>query len=414
MSRVVLHADANSYYAAIECLYTPSIRNFPVAVCGDPEARHGIVLTKNQHAKKFGVQTGEAIWQAKQKCPKLVVVPPDYELYLRYTKMLRGIFSDYSDKIEPFGLDESWIGLSESKMSMQEGKDIADELRDRVRNELGITLSVGVSFNKIFAKLGSDYKKPDATTVFTEDNYREKVWPLAVSDLLFVGPATTKKLRDYGIKTIGELAMADLDMLTHRFGKVGAMLQGYALGQDHSPVCPDELDVPVKSVGNSTTAPHDIATMDDAKCIFHLLAESVGTRLREHGFKSRCISISVRTPDLISNTCQRTIKPATNLTGEIAGTALSLFVERYAHRMPFRSVGIHCQDLMPETAPEQIDFFGDHEKRDRLLMLDRSIDNLKARFGPNTVHRGIVLADTLFRKVQPEDHIRPAAPFYGR
>ena len=232
MERVILHCDANAFYASVECLYTPSIRHRPVAVCGSVEERHGIVLTKNQIAKQFGVQTGEAIWQARQKCPDLICVPPDYGLYIRFSKRMRRIYEEYSDRVESFGLDEAWIDLSNPGLTIRDGERIAHEIRLRVKRELGITVSVGVSFNKIFAKLGSDMKKPDAVTVIPADSFREKVWPLPVGDLLFVGPATRRKLADMNVRTIGDLARFDAECLRGRLGKPGLVLKAYAAGLD--------------------------------------------------------------------------------------------------------------------------------------------------------------------------------------
>lgn len=404
--RTILHVDANSFYASCECLYRPSIREKPVAVCGDPEARHGIVLTKNQHAKKYGVQTGEAIWQAKQKCPSLVVVPPDYPLYLHMSRRMHEIFGQYSDKVESFGLDESWIEISADDMDVRKGQRVADEIRHRIHRTLGITVSVGVADNKVMAKLGSDYKKPDATTVLPPDLYEQIVWPLPVSDLLYVGPATTRKLARIGVCTIGQLANLDESILAYKFGKIGYMLKAFALGLDTSPVKPIEVSLPIKSVGNSTTPPHDIENMTDVKELVYLLAESVATRLRENNFKARCISISARTTELISSSCQTTLSQSTCLAKEIAETALRLFEQRYRFGFPFRSMGINCSQLSPLDAPVQVDMFGEDERRVKQEQLERSIDGLRSRFGHQVIRRGIVLSDLSYSEINPkEEHI---------
>lgn len=404
--RTILHVDANSFYASCECLYRPSIREKPVAVCGDPEARHGIVLTKNQHAKKYGVQTGEAIWQAKQKCPSLVVVPPDYPLYLHMSRQMHEILGKYSDKVESFGLDESWVEISADDMDVRKGQLVADEIRHRIHRTLGITVSVGVADNKVMAKLGSDYKKPDATTVLPPDLYEQIVWPLPVSDLLYVGPATTRKLARIGVCTIGQLANLDESILAHKFGKIGYMLKAFALGLDTSPVKPIEVSLPIKSVGNSTTPPHDIENMTDVKELVYLLAESVATRLRENNFKARCISVSARTTELISSSCQTTLSPSTCLAKEIAETALRLFEQRYRCGFPFRSMGINCSQLSPLDAPVQVDMFGEDERRVKQEQLERSIDGLRSRFGHQVIRRGIVLSDLSYSEINPkEEHI---------
>lgn len=404
--RTILHVDANSFYASCECLYRPSIREKPVAVCGDPEARHGIVLTKNQHAKKYGVQTGEAIWQAKQKCPSLVVVPPDYPLYLHMSRQMHEILGQYSDKVESFGLDESWVEISADDMDVRKGQLVADEIRHRIHRTLGITVSVGVADNKVMAKLGSDYKKPDATTVLPPDLYEQIVWPLPVSDLLYVGPATTRKLARIGVCTIGQLANLDESLLVHKFGKIGYMLKAFALGLDTSPVKPIEVSLPIKSVGNSTTPPHDIENMTDVKELVYLLAESVATRLRENNFKARCISVSARTTELISSSCQTTLSQSTCLAKEIAETALRLFERRFRFGFPFRSMGINCSQLSPLDAPVQVDMFGEDERRVKQEQLERSIDGLRSRFGHQVIRRGIVLSDLSYSEINPkEEHI---------
>lgn len=404
--RTILHVDANSFYASCECLYRPSIREKPVAVCGDPEARHGIVLTKNQHAKKYGVQTGEAIWQAKQKCPSLVVVPPDYPLYLHMSRQMHEILGQYSDKVESFGLDESWVEISADDMDVRKGQLVADEIRHRIHRTLGITVSVGVADNKVMAKLGSDYKKPDATTVLLPDLYEQIVWPLPVSDLLYVGPATTRKLARIGVCTIGQLANLDESILAYKFGKIGYMLKAFALGLDTSPVKPIEVSLPIKSVGNSTTPPHDIENMTDVKELVYLLAESVATRLRENNFKARCISVSARTTELVSSSCQTTLSQSTCLAKEIAETALRLFEQRYRFGFPFRSMGINCSQLSALDAPVQVDMFGEDERRVKQEQLERSIDGLRSRFGHQVIRRGIVLSDLSYSEINPkEEHI---------
>lgn len=404
--RTILHVDANSFYASCECLYRPSIREKPVAVCGDPEARHGIVLTKNQHAKKYGVQTGEAIWQAKQKCPSLVVVPPDYPLYLHMSRQMHEILGQYSDKVESFGLDESWVEISADDMDVRKGQLVADEIRHRIHRTLGITVSVGVADNKVMAKLGSDYKKPDATTVLLPDLYEQIVWPLPVSELLYVGPATTRKLARIGVCTIGQLANLDESILAYKFGKIGYMLKAFALGLDTSPVKPIEVSLPIKSVGNSTTPPHDIENMTDVKELVYLLAESVATRLRENNFKARCISVSARTTELVSSSCQTTLSQSTCLAKEIAETALRLFAQRYRFGFPFRSMGINCSQLSPLDAPVQVDMFGEDERRVKQEQLERSIDGLRSRFGHQVIRRGIVLSDLSYSEINPkEEHI---------
>lgn len=415
MQRVILHVDANSFYASVECLYRPSEREKPLSVCGDPEQRHGIVLASNAIAKVHGVKTGMAVWQARQVCPELVTVPPDYRLYQHFSQMMRGIYEQYSDRVESFGLDECWVDISEPQKGMEEGFRKANQIRNRVKNELGITVSVGVSNNKIFAKLGSDYKKPDAVTVIPPDRFQEMIWGLPASALLYVGPKTTKKLKESNIHTIGDLACAPTELLRYRLGKNGLLLQAFANGWDQAPVMPSVAEEVIKSVGNSTTTPYDISTLEQARCVYYMLAESIAARMRENGFRTKCVSISVRTTDLLTFSCQRTLEYPTCVTSEIAETACQLFAERYQHRLPFRSVGISCSALCGATTPVQLDMFGNAEKQEKLEAADSAIDGIRKRFGFQSIQRGIVLSEPAIAKINPkEEHtIHPVAFFAG-
>ena len=298
MNRIILHSDCNCFYASVELLHHPELRGKPVAVGGDPEARHGIVLTADYTAKRYGVKTGMALWQAKQVCPDITFLPPRMDLYLRFSRMAQEIYADYTDKREPYGIDESWLDVTDSATLKGDGFHIAQEISSRMKKELGITVSVGVSFNKIFAKLGSDYKKPDAITTMYEDEFQRKAWCLPVSDLLYVGNATNKKLYSMGIRTIGDLAKSDETLLVRKLGKMGSILWAFANGYDESPVKLENTSAPVKSVGNSTTTPRDMETDEDVRIVLYILAESVAARLRENGFRCRTVEISVRDKEL--------------------------------------------------------------------------------------------------------------------
>ena len=426
MDRVILHCDANKYYASVEILDNPALRPYPVAVCGSQEDRHGIVLTANAIAKGFGIQTGMANWQAKQVCPNLIILHPRYERYLHFSRLMRNIYLEYSDRVEAFGLDENWVDLSNPGVTIEDGERIANTIRNRVREELGLTISVGVSFNKIFAKLGSDLKKPDATTVIRRDDFKEKVWPLPVSELLYVGRQTTKKYADINIRTIGDLARFDSDCLRRKFGKTADMLQSYARGVDMTPVMPVSESMAIKSIGNSTTAPSDIENRDDALCIVTILAECVAMRLREHGFRSRNISIAVRnvikytdgnnrtTTSLDWHSCQHMLGASTNLAVDIIREAMKLFDERYARMYPFRGLGISCGTLVPESVPVQMDLFGSAEKQARMEQLERNVDMLRNRFGNSIVQKGIVLIDRKAATLDPKaDHTIHPVAMYG-
>ena len=298
MNRTILHSDCNCFYASVELLHHPELRGKPVAVGGDPEARHGIVLTADYTAKRYGVKTGMALWQAKQVCPDITFLPPRMDLYLRFSRMAQEIYADYTDKREPYGIDESWLDATDNATLKGDGFHIAQEISSRMKKELGITVSVGVSFNKIFAKLGSDYKKPDAITTMYEDEFQRKAWCLPVSDLLYVGNATNKKLYSMGIRTIGDLAKSDETLLVRKLGKMGSILWAFANGYDESPVKLENTSAPVKSVGNSTTTPRDMETDEDVRIVLYILAESVAARLRENGFRCRTVEISVRDKEL--------------------------------------------------------------------------------------------------------------------
>lgn len=406
MERIILHSDCNSFYASVECLHHPEIREKPVAVGGDIEQRHGIILAKNQLAKQFHVSTGEAIWQAKQKCPELIVLPPNFPLYLRFSRLARDIYLDYSNRVEPFGLDEAWLDITSSENQKDKGERTAHEIRKRIREELGITVSIGVSYNKIFAKLGSDYRKPDAVTMITKENYRQIAWPLPVSDLLYVGPATKRKLNGFGVHTIGELAQTPVEILRSKFGKIGDILWCFSNGLDSSPVADFQNQPVVKSIGNSTTAPRDLERDEDVKIILYVLADSVARRLREQGLKGRTIHISVRDNSLFSFTRQKSLLSYTNLTGEIAGETLSLFREHYQWKRPVRSIGISVSDLEAGTICSQTGLFCDEVKREKMERLDNAVDRLKARFGTFAIQPAVLLKDRKLSGFDPKnDHI---------
>lgn len=401
--RTILHSDCNGFYASVECLYDPKIRNLPVAVGGDVEKRHGIILAKNEIAKAYHIKTGEAIWQARQKCPELVVVPPRFDRYLRFSRLCRRIYSDYTDRIENFGLDEAWLDVSGNDA---DGEAIAQEIRKRVKAELGITVSIGVSFNKIFAKLGSDYKKPDAVTVITQDNFREKVWRLPVEDLLYVGRSTKKKLNQLGVYTIGELAALPFSLLRGNFGKWGDVLHTFSNGYDASPVMHVDESSAVKSIGNSTTTIRDLESDEDVKMIFMVLCDSVGRRLREQGMKAKVVAIFVRDKELSSFTRQHKLLSPTDITEEILDTAMRLFKNNYGWKKTIRSLGVNVSDFTPLNMPYQLSLMNDERRRERLERLDCSLDSLKRRFGSFCVRPATLMKDPALSAFSPkEEHV---------
>lgn len=392
MERVILHSDLNNFYASVECRDNPELRGKPVAVCGDPAARHGIVLAKSQEAKTLGVKTGQAIWQAREKCRDLVVVPPHYDRYIAASAAVRDIYISYTDRVEPFGLDECWLDVGGSAGLFGPGKVIADDIRARIRRELGLTASVGVSFNKVFAKLGSDYQKPDATTVITRDNYRDVVWTLPVSDLLYVGPATTRKLTRYGVFTIGQLAESSLEFLNAILGKVGVMLWQFANGQDSSGVSTYYAVPPVKSIGNSTTAPRDLVSEDDIKITLYALCDSVAARLREQRSVCGTVQLGIRDTGLLWFERQTQLpRPVCDSTS-IFDAAYQLFREnrpRYAVRsLSVRAVGLSLADEAP-----QLSFLPEESRRIRRTDLEEAMDKIRGKYGYESIRRGIMLAD---------------------
>ena len=393
----------------MELLERPELRGLPVAVCGSAELRHGIVLAKNDVAKRAGVKTGMAVWQAREICANLVPLAPHMSKYLDYSRRARDIYRSYTDRIEPFGIDECWMDMTGSTALFGSGERIAEELRERVKKELGVTVSVGVSFNKIFAKLGSDYKKPDAVSAFTRGNYRERVWPLPVEELLYVGRSTSRRLRAMGICTIGELASTDYSVLALRLGKMGEALWGYANGMDLSPVLRESESYAIKSVGNSTTTPRDIKDDADAKKVIYCLADSVGSRLRADGFLTGGVEIWVRDTELRSFIRQRALERPTMLSSVIARESLSLFRRSYDWRLPLRSLGVRAIRLMPITTPRQLCFYEDDVKLRRLEALELSIDSLRRRYGYRSVMRGLDMADDSLPFITP-DESREAGP----
>lgn len=405
MERTVLHSDLNCFYASVEMLYHPEYREKPMAVSGDPDQRHGIILTANYPAKARGVRTGEAIWQARQKCPSLVTVPPDYSRYLRFSQLARQIYGEYTDQIEPFGIDEAWLDVT-ATVGIGDGKALADEIRGRIWRELGITASIGVSYNKVFAKIGSDYKKPDATTVISPENYREIVWPLPVGDLLYVGSATRSKLEGKGIYTIGELANTPPERLSSWLGKWGRMLWIFANGLDRSPVTRLGEEAAIKSVGNSCTTPRDLETEGDVRMTLSILSDSVAARLREQGLRGRTVTLTVRDSQLYSFSRQKKLPDPTCLTEEIAAGALDLFRKNYRWERGIRSIGVSVSDLSSRKDPLQLDLLGVQARREELEALEDAVDGLRRRYGNQCVRRGLSLSDAHFAEMDPKgEHI---------
>lgn len=394
--RIILHSDLNNFFASCECALNPELRGHPVAVCGDVQARHGIVLAKNELAKKYGVKTAEPIWQAKQKCPCLVLVQANYENYMKYSHMAREIYSEYSDRVESFGEDEAWIDLTGSVFAknLLDGAKVADEIRNRIFRELGLTASVGVSYNKIFAKLASDYRKPDATTVFTPEDYAGIVANLPASDMLYIGRSTSSTLAGIGVHTIGQLANLTEPFMKTMFGKNGITMLKNARGENTAPVSKNGEEEEIKSIGNSSTPPRDLENEEDVRAMCYMLAESVGARLRHHNLKCNTVQISIREADLKTHEHQVKLEFATNSTVTIANAAISLFRAVYDWHIPIRSIGVRATNLERADTPVQLSIFDDGiSKRTKNGKIDNAVDAIRDRYGYSSVQRGILMCD---------------------
>ncbi len=404
-NRIILHVDLNNFYASVECLYHPDLRGKPVAVGGDEKKRHGIILAKNERAKAFGVKTGEALWQARRKCPGLVLVPPHFDRYLKFSRLAREIYGSYTEQVESFGLDECWLDVTGSGALFGGGRRIADDIRARVKRELGVTVSVGVSFNKIFAKLGSDQKKPDGTTVITRDNYRTTVWPLPVSELLFVGPATTQKLERVGILTIGDLARADAARMGRMLGKNGVTLWRYANGLDTSPVARAGERPPIKSIGNSRTAARDLVTDRDVKIHLYVLCESVAERLREEGVVCQTVSVSIRDSGLYTYERQTRLAVPTASSEVLFAQAFGLYKACHPPGVPIRSMGVQASGLTADRYV-QLSCLPEAARQQKREDIERVVDDIRRRFGHFAIQRGVLLSDTDLSGFDPKgDHV---------
>ena len=393
---MILHCDMNGFYASVELLDRPDLVDKPMAVCGDPESRHGIILAKNEIAKGYGIVTAETIWQAKKKCPDLQLVAPHHNKYKEYSDKINQIYLDYTDMVEPFSIDESWLDVTASQMLFGNGRQIADTIRERVKQELGLTLSVGVSYNKIFAKMGSDYKKPDATTEITRDNYQDLLWPLDVREMFFVGAATAEKLHKSGISTIGDLARANPSMLEKLLGKQGPVLQTYAAGLDDSPVARFDQREKIKSVGNGITFRRNLKGMDDILTAVTTLSDTVAGRLRENRMKAWGVKVDIKDPSFRTISRQRQLLHPTYLAAEIRQAAMEIIESSWNLSNPIRLLTITAINLTDETADEQISLFdAPAEDREKEESMEKTMDDIRRKFGDSSITFGQILDSDL-------------------
>ena len=395
--RVILHCDLNCFFASVELLSRPDLRDIPTAVCGDPASRHGIILAKNEPAKRLGVQTAETVWQAKQKCPHLILLPPHHSLYADYSRRVNTIYGQYTDLVEPFGIDESWLDVTGSlHLFGGDARQLADDIRARLRQELRLTISVGVSFNKVFAKLGSDYKKPDATTVISRENWRDMVWPLPVGDLLFVGRAARRTLSQFGVETIGQLAACKPELLEQLMGKAGLQLYRYANGLDDAPVRPQHEQEPVKSVGNSTTFPENLTRWEQVRGGLQMLCDSVAARLRQQGLYCGGVAVGVRDAQFRTVSRQMRLPGPTHLMRDIYDAALELTGRIWKAPNPVRLLSVTALYITDSAdSYQQLDLLaGDATARDRRQeQLESAMDAIRGKYGRDAIsfgHRGKV------------------------
>ena len=386
--RVILHSDCNSFFASVESALNPAYRDVPMAVCGSVEARHGIVLAQNEHAKTFGIQTAETVYSAKKKCPNLVIAAPHYQEYEKYSRAVNDIYKQYTDAVEPFGIDESWLDVTRSERLFGTGVEIAEKIRREVKERLGITVSIGVSFNKAFAKLGSDYKKPDAITVIDEENFKEIVYPLPAGSLLYVGEKTKNAMARLGIRTIGDIARADLSLLRLHFGKTADLLHSYALGEDDSPVVSEAMQAERKSIGNGLTFKHDLVSFEEVKLGIEYLAEELGQKLRRSSMKAGAVQLTIKDEFLKSIQRRRQLQKPSDIAREISSLAMQIFLDEWKIGKPIRMLTVTVLSLTPADAlSEQIDIFtidGDGE-REKVKRREETIDRIRKRFGKTSI-----------------------------
>lgn len=392
MERVILHCDCNSFFASVETVLNPEYNNVPMAVCGSVEDRHGIVLAKNELAKKYNIKTAETVFSAKKKCPKLVIAKPHHLEYIKFSKKVNEIYARYTDLIEPFGIDESWLDVTASKKFFGTGEEIAESIRLAVKKELGITISIGVSFNKVFAKLGSDYKKPDAVTVINKDNFKDIIYPLPASDLLFVGSKTSSALEKMGIRTIGELSQVDIEILKAKFGKMGEMLYRYSRGLDDSPVVVEREEA--KSIGNGFTFRHDLVSKEECRIGIDFLSDAIGSKLRQRGLKCSTVQLSVKDEYLRVVQRQKTLSQPTDISKEIADVAYSILLSEWTMGRPVRMITVTaCNLVSSDVYAQQIDIFSDKDEnnREKIKKKEETVDIIRRKFGKSSITHGSII-----------------------
>lgn len=413
MQYTILHSDIDHCYAQIEEMNYPELRSVAMAVGGNEEKRHGIILAKNDIAKSFDIKTGDSLYEAKQKCPHLVIIHPNYEEYIYITEKIKDIYRLYSDRVESYGLDEAWIDVTESCCLYGDGLQIAKKIQMQVLEEVGLTISIGVSFNKIFAKIASDMNKPNGLTHITEENYKELIWRLPVGDLFYVGRATLTKLQTLQVNTVKDLALSQVGWMKDNFGKIGEVLWWFANGKDTSKVAlMNEFEV-VKSIGNAITAPRDIESLSDAKIVYYVLVESVAARMKEAGLQGSVIAITFRDTDLKWHTRQRKIMYPTDLAVDIIKIVIDLLAINHNFSVALRTIGVSISSLTMNQSYTQLNLFIDEMERKRQCVLEQTIDLIRDKFGFDKVKRCVTLLEKDLSSFNPkEDHIIHPASYF--
>lgn len=394
MKRIILHCDLNNFYASVECVKNPALKGKPVAVCGSEDDRHGIVLAKSQPAKICGVKTGDTIFEAKKKCKGLIVVQTDFDAYHNYSEWVKEIYAQYTDLIEPFGMDECWLDVSGSTILFGEGEKIADEIREHIRRETGLTISVGVSFNKIFAKLGSDMKKPDATTIISRENFKEKIWGLSASELLFVGRRTTKTLQKYGINTIGDIANSQGSFMRKILGKNGFDLWLYANGMDTSPVSHMDSKPIMKSVSRGITCVESLLSVYEVERVISELSVSVSRGLRCEHLLATGIQVAVKDDNLTVKQYSAPLEFPTYSAKEIFDSAVAVFLEKHKWRRNIRSLTVRTYNLVYEKSFQQLTVGYDIDAHERQEIVDGTLMEIRDKQGRDIVFNGCRLLGT--------------------
>ncbi|MBQ8174783.1 MAG: DNA polymerase IV [Clostridia bacterium] len=394
--RVILHCDCNSFFASVETVLHPEYRGVPMAVCGSEADRHGIVLAKNELAKAYGIVTAETVWSARQKCPNLVIAPPHHDAYLEFSRRINRIYDRYTDLVEPFSVDESWLDVTGSRALFGDGLAIAEEIRRAVKKEIGVTVSIGVSFNKMFAKMGSDYKKPDAITAISRDNFEQIIYPLPVESMMFIGPHTAAALHACNIHTLGNLAQTSRAFLSSRFGKMGDMIYRYVHGEDDSPVLSREERADPKSVGNGMTFRRDLESAEEIRVGLSALSEEIAARLRALGKKATTLSVSIKDTMLGTVSRQRPLSKPSALARELSESAFAIVLDAWRIGRPIRALTVTAMNLVgANEGGEQLSLFdeGRSERRERTERLEDAVDGIRRRFGKSSISSGAILSN---------------------